>query len=189
MTGIRGWTAAAACLAALVFAGCAAIAPKADANAKTVSVNGTEALYVAPPIMADTVDTLLARIGWGEGRMSQELRKELIYQFNRRGVATVEDSAAAKASLAIVLSEYVQGGGTASHYAVDALLKTGNGERRIALRKVPKGAAAPEREDPTLDNIRLIASSMVEESRKDPDAKKANPKKTPDYNPGLMMIF
>jgi hypothetical protein len=183
----HGHSFEAACLAALVFAGCAAFSPQAVSKTKAVAVTGKDTLFVAPPSIADSAaDSLLARIGWGEGRLSRELRKEMVYQFKQRGVPMTEDSARAGVILSVVLSEYAQGGGAASHFSVNGLLRTRDGERRIAFRKEPGKAPAAERDDPAMDNVRVIATSMVEGSRKDPKAKKA---KIPEYNPGLILSF
>lgn len=181
---------AVAVLAAVVCWGCASTDSR-SVEARAVAVEGKEALYIAPPQVADSVDSALSRIGWGGGRMSRELRKELAYQFNRKGVATVEEGAPAPDTLTVELSDYAQGNGTASRFAVDATLRTPAGKRRIAFRQEPKGAGAPERDDPALDNIRKIAATLLKESRKDTAAEKGKAKRQqkPEYNPGLLMIF
>jgi hypothetical protein len=194
MIGFRRGTAAlagvavfASILAAFFFTGCAT-APKSPAPAP-VEVKGTEPLFVADPVLADSADSLLTGLGWGGGRLGRELKKEMVYQFNRRGVAVAEDSAKAKATLAVSLEEYSRKG-EETRYSVSALLKTEAGERTIRLRKAPKGAEGPERDDPTVDNIRIIAAYLVEESGKDPRVKKKTPKKSdPEYYPAILIPF
>lgn len=145
-----------------------------------------DALYIPLPVVAPAADSLLARGGWGGTRLPEELRKELLYQYKRKGVPTVEDSARSASSLRIFLSDYWLGDGESSRYTVSAVLRTPGGERRFETRKKPGRTDAPEREDPTLDNIRKMAKELVELSRKDPEARK-DPLEDGDM--GLMMIF
>ena len=94
-------------------------------------------------------------------------------------------------SLAVSVAEY-SGSGSSVRFTVHALLKTPSGERPILVQKALKGAEALEREDPTVDNIRSIAASLVEASGRDPRAT-AKPRawkpSAPEYNPGLLLIF
>jgi len=190
------------------WSGCAAIRPVPAVKA-AVFASSKEALYVALPVVPGSVDSLLARMGWSGGRFAQELRKEIIFQLNRKGLAilqepaTLSDSAALRStaagsagtasalsdtasSLTVNLKEYVEGSGAPSHFQGDALLKTSAGERRFDFSKSPKRAEAPERSDPTVDNIRLIAESVVSEACKVPVTKKRS---EPEITPPLMMIF
>jgi hypothetical protein len=193
-SGVTGPCLAAARIAILliVFAsvpltGCGASHPPMKAAPPNgIITTRKEPLYVPLPKVAVPAESLLARAGWGDGRLPQELRKELLYQFKRKGVPTVEDSAQAASTLDVFLSEYGPGDGEATRYAVSATLKTPGGERRLEYRNKPGRADAPEREDPTLDNIRKMAKELVERSRKDPDARK-DPYEEGDM--GLMMIF
>ena len=90
--------------------GCAGIATSTQPTS-VLSVSAREPLFVALPVVPDSVDTLLSQIGWVTGRFAQELRKELIFQFHKKGMGTIEDSAA-KSTLALTgapLSESWQG--------------------------------------------------------------------------------
>jgi hypothetical protein len=176
-----------ACLAMLPLTGCGANHPSPKKGPPNgIITTRKEALYVPLPKVSNPAESLLVRAGWGEGRLPQELRKEILYQFRRKGVPTVEDSARAASTLDVFLSEYEPGDGEASRYAVSATLKTPGGERRLEYRNKPGRADAPEREDPTLDDIRKMAKELVERSRRDPDARK-DPYEEGDM--GLMMIF
>ncbi len=187
MIGFRIGTALAG-VSALFYAGCAGI-PASQPQPASVAVTGKEVLFVADPVIADSVDTLLSGLGWGGGRFSRELKKEMIYQFNRKGVAVAEDSSKAKAGLAVSCAQYSRDG-SSTHFRFGAILTTPAGERYITVEKVPQRAEAPERDDPTVDNIRMIATSLVEQSGKDPsEAKKKAKAKGADYNPGLLLVF
>jgi hypothetical protein len=152
-----------------------------------VAIGSKDVLFVAVPFVSDSVDTLLGRIGWGEGRFSRELHKEILFQLNRTGVATVEDSAQAKSALMISVTGYVQGSGSSSLFEGNARLRTEAGERVIEFKKSPARGEAPERQDPTVDNLRMIASTLVSEARKDPKAKSKEPKQ--EYVPQMMILF
>ena len=172
-------------------AGCAGAPAKSKAEPAAVAVTGKEILFLANPVLADSVDTLLSGLGWGGGRFAGELKKEIAYQFNRRGVAISEDTAKAKASLILTLSQYERNG-SSTRFSLEALLNTPAGQRKIAIQKAPKGAEAPERDDPTVDNIRTMATALVEEAGKDPNAvtaRKRKQKTGPEYNPGLLLVF
>jgi hypothetical protein len=178
---------ALACCAALALSGCGSSHPSLKAGPPNgIITTRKEALYIPLPKVANPAESLLARAGWGEGRLPEELRKELLYQFKRKGVPVVEDSTQSASRMNVFLSEYDPGEGGASRYVVSALLKTPGGERRLEYRNKPRWVDAPEREDPTLDNIRKMAKELVELSRKDPDARK-DPLEGGDM--GLMMIF
>jgi hypothetical protein len=178
---------ALALLSAAVLFGCAHFSNR-DRGPKTppIAVGSKNSLYVAAPAVPDSVDSLLASVGWGGGRFSAELRKEIIFQFNRKGVAAVEDSLKADASLTSSVTGYVQDGAS-SHFEGGALLKTPAGERRIGFQKPRSRGQAPERDDPTVDNLRMIAAALVKESTKDPAAKKA--KEKVEYVPQMMILF
>jgi hypothetical protein len=175
----------AAVLAGL--AGCGHTARSGGGKTPRIEVGPKDVLFVAPPFVSDSVDTLLGRIGWGEGRFSRELQKEILFQLNRNGVPTVEDSAQAKSALRVFVNGYVQGDGSSSRFEGSARLKTQAGERVIEFKKTPARGEAPERMDPTVDNLRMIASTIVDDARKDPKAKKAAAK--PEYVPNMIILF
>ena len=128
-------------------------------------VEAKDNLYVAPPAVAPAIDSLLAPLGWDSGKFGLELRKELRFQLNRKGVATPDDSAGAKASLAISVIDY-----TAGTCYGRARLTTSDGTREIRFDKKRKGAE--DQRDPTVDDIRMIASALAEEARVDPRHRK-----------------
>jgi hypothetical protein len=158
-------------------------------NKPPVFADAKNALYVSAPAVPDSVDSLLSRLGWGAGRFSSELRKEVVFQLNRKGVPTVEDSAAAKSFLAIGIGEYAEGGGSPSRYVGSARLRTPSGERLLTFAKAAVRAEAPERPDPTVDNIRLIAEAVVSDAAKSPQKPAARKSKKTEYNPQLIMLF
>jgi hypothetical protein len=164
--------------------GCAGIATSTQPTC-VLSVSAREPLFVALPVVPDSVDTLLSQIGWVPGRFAQELRKELIFQFHKKGMGTIEDSAA-KSTLALTLSEYVEGGGLPSRFVGTVLLKTSQGSRLFKIGKAEQRAASIERPDPTVDNIRLIAEMVVKEACRAPRNKKAP---NSDFNPPMLMLF
>lgn len=164
--------------------GCAGTAPSSQTTS-TLSVSPREPLFVALPAVPDSVDSLLSRLGWVPGRFAQELRKELVFQFQKKGIATVEDSAA-KSTLALILKEYVEGGGLSSRFAGTAHLKTSQGTRLFTIGKSDQRAQSIERADPTVDNIRLIAESVVKETYRKSGIKKG-PKS--EFNPPMLMLF
>jgi|GEM_PF-2933990 len=178
---------AIALLSAIVLFGCAGFSGQGrGAKTPAIKVGSKNALYVSAPSIPDSVDSLLARIGWGGGRFPAELRKEIIFQFNRKGVAVVEDSLKSDAGLRPVITGYVQET-SSSHFEGSALLKTPAGERRIDFKKSKPRGQAPERDDPTVDNLRMIAASLVDEARKDPSKKKA--KEEIEYVPQMFILF
>ncbi len=164
--------------------GCAGIASSPQSPA-VLSVSAREPLFVVLPAVPDSVDTLLSRIGWVPGRFAQELRKEIVFQFHKKGMGTVEDSAA-KSVLALALSEYVEGGGLPSRFVGTVFLKTSQGSRSFKVGKAEQRAASIERPDPTVDNIRLIAELVVKEACQAPRNKKAP---NSDFNPPMLMLF
>ena len=174
-------------LLAAGFSGCGHTLRNASPENPPVTIGPKDVLFVPVPLVADSVDTLLGRIGWGEGRFSRELQKEILFQLNRKGVATVEDSAQAKSALLISVTGYDQGSGSSSRFEGSARLKTEAGERVIDFKKSPARGEAPERQDPTVDNLRIIAATLVKEAGQDPRAKKRDPK--PEYVPQMMIIF
>src|SRR5438128_1687314 len=96
--------------AALAFAsltGCAGAAPAPEAP--SVALSPKDVLYLPLPAVADSVDSALGRLGWGGGRFAEELRKEVAYQFNRKGVAVTADSAGANSYLTLRVETYAQG--------------------------------------------------------------------------------
>jgi hypothetical protein len=171
-----------ACLVA-----CGLIGRSGSRKNPPILVGPKDVLFVAVPTISDSVDTLLSRIGWGEGRFPRELHKEILFQLNRKGVATVEDSAQAKSALLVSVTGYVQGAGSSSRFDGSARLRPEAGERVIGFKKKPDRGEAPERQDPTVDNLRMIASTLVEEARKDPDARKAVPES--EHVPKVMLLF
>ncbi len=164
--------------------GCAGIASSPQSPA-VLSVSAREPLFVVLPAVPDSVDTLLSRIGWVPGRFAQELRKEIVFQFHKKGMGTVEDSAA-KSVLALALSEYVEGGGLPSRFVGTVLLKTSQGSRSFKVGKAEQRAASIERPDPTVDNIRLIAELVVKEACRAPRNKKVP---NSEFNPPMLMLF
>jgi hypothetical protein len=168
-------------------AGCGHTARTGSRANPPIAVGPKDLLFVAVPSVSDSVDTLLGRIGWGEGRFSRELQKEILFQLNREGVPTVEDTAKANSVLTVSVTGYVQGTGSSSRFEGSGRLRTGAGERVIDFKKSPARGEAPERQDPTVDNLRLIASTLVKEAQKDPNAGKTEAK--PKYVPQMMIIF
>lgn len=177
---------ASALLVAAWLSGCGHTARKGIPENPPVAIGSKDVLFVGVSAVSDTVDSLLGRIGWGEGRFSRELHKEIVFQFNRKGVATIEDSAQAKSALVVSVTGYVQGSGSSQFEGV-ARLRTVAGERVIDFKKAPARGEAPERQDPTVDNLRMIASALVKEARENPDAKKKDSKA--EYVPQMMWIF
>lgn len=162
---------AAALLLALCLAGCAGSGGRAGSpDPEAVAVGAKDPLYVGLPEISDTVLADLAARGWGDGRFQSELRQEILFQFNRKGVPTVEDSAAAAATLAVRIDAYGSGEG-ASGFRGGARLRKAETRREYAFRKTKSKAAAPSRQDPTVDNIRAIAESVVSGAWKSPRRK------------------
>jgi hypothetical protein len=143
-------------LCALAAAGCAG---KGGPGARPF-VEAKDSLYVALPAVPPSVDSLLAPLGWAPGRFAAELRKEVRYQLNRKGLSTPEDSAGQAGRLEIRLDRY-----HAADYAGAARLTTAKGERDIPIRSRKK---REERDDPTVDNIRSIAGDLAEAVGADP---------------------
>jgi hypothetical protein len=185
---LRAWSAALALTAVVIAAGtvlggCAG--SQGPKSGPIVEAKGP--VFVAMPALPDSLDSALAPLGWGGGRFARELRKEIRYQFNRKGQATPEDSAQAKALLTVNVTAYAAAGGNA--FAAAALLTTPSGARRMGFRKGPGRAEAPERDDPTVDDIRLIASSLVEDARRDPARSKRRDAEKSEYNPQMLILF
>lgn len=178
---------ASAFLLAACLAGCGHTARNGNRANVPIEVGREDILFVAVPTVPDSVDTLLGHIGWGEGRFSRELHKEILFQLNRKGVATVEDSGQAKSALIVSVTGYLHGSGSSSRFEGNARLRTEAGERVIGFKKTPGRGEAPERQDPTVDNLRQIASTLVKEAREDPDAKKVDSKA--EYVPQMMILF
>jgi hypothetical protein len=187
--GLRMACLLAACIPVFFWTGCASSSGTKSQAAKGVILDSRQALYVPDPVVADSADSALARMGWGGGRFARELKKEILFQFNRKGVPTVEDSVQAKARLEVSLARYSQESAGASGFDGSARLATPEGERSIGFKKEAGGAEAPERDDPTVDNIRKIASTLVDGARRDPKAEKEKSKNGPEYTPTMMIIF
>jgi hypothetical protein len=159
-----------ALLCAVLATGCASM------KSRTAPVvEARKSLYVAPLVVPASVDSLLGPLGWTPGRFATELAKEIRFQLNRKGVATPQDSGAPN-RLEIQVDHY-----DPSDYAIKGHLTTPAGARDVEFAK--KSGAA-EREDPTIDNIRLIAENLAEKVRNDPNHKQAN---KPDYH--VMMLI
>lgn len=174
-------------LVAACLAGCGHTAQNSKRENPSISVGPKDVLFVAQPIVTDSVDSLLGRLGWGDGRFSRELHKEILFQLNRKGVATVEDSSQGKSSMTVSVTGYDQGSGSASRFDGSARLRTEAGERVIDFSKSPARGEAPERQDPTVDNLRMIASTLVNAAYAEPVGKK-KPKEF-EYVPSTLMIF
>jgi len=146
-------------------------------------VEASGSVFVALPAIPASLDSALAAKGWGDSRFAGELRKEIRFQFNRAGVQSPEDSAVAKGSLSLEVSDYAPAGACAGA----AVLRTGAGERKIAFRHEAPKEAGPARDDPTVDDIRAMAEKLVAAARKDPAKAKRNGEA--EYNPTLLMLF
>jgi hypothetical protein len=68
-----------------------------------VTVGIKDRIYMSQPSLSDPDMANLSALGWGDGRFQAELRKELAYQFQRKGIPTVEDSVTAVAWLSVSL--------------------------------------------------------------------------------------
>ena len=172
-------------IVAAFWLGCAG-SGRSSVDQPHIAADSKTKLFVSLLALPDTVDSALTHLGWGAGRFAQELRKEISYQLNRKGVATVEDSAVAQGFLTLSISEYAEGGGSPSRFSCEAQLRTAAGERRFTCAKSSKRAESLERSDPTVDNIRLIAQSVVTEACKTTEKKR---KGNEDFNPPILMIF
>jgi hypothetical protein len=159
-----------AMLCAILATGCASIKYR---NTPVVEAHGS--VYLAPLVVPAAVDSLLAPLGWTQGRFATELAKEIRFQLNRKGVATPQDSTGVKSRLEIQVDHY-----DPSDYAIKGHLTTPAGARDIEFKK-QSGAA--EREDPTIDNIRLMAENLSEKARTDPSHRRTN-----TQAPVLMLI-
>lgn len=142
-------------------AGCAA-----NKHRAAPVVEERDTVYLAPLAVPAAVDSLLAPLGWTPGRFASELGKEIRFQLNRKGVATPQDSTRSRSRLEVRVEHYDPG-----DYAIKGRLTTPAGTRDIGFAK-QSGAA--EREDPTIDNIRLIAGNLAEQVRTDPKQKKGD---------------
>ena len=141
-------------------------------------VEAKDTLFVALPVVPPVVDSLLAPLGWDSGKFAGELRKELRFQLNRKGVATPDDSAGTGARLEIAVDHYAAAG-----FSGLARLTTAAGDRDIRFSKQSKGS--PEHQDPTIDDIRLMAGTLAEAARMDPRHRK----RLPEPFTGLILIF
>jgi hypothetical protein len=180
----------AAALACVFLAGCAGNSNSARGKeAVPVTVTPKDVLFLPIPETADSVDAALTPLGWGGGRFAAELRKEIAYQFNRKGVAVVEDGSQAAASLTVRVEAFLQGRKTVARFEGFAILKTPQGERRIAFGKAKTGGAeAPDRDDPTVDRIRSIAETVVASARENPEIKKKQ-NSNYEYQPQMWILF
>lgn len=167
------WLLAAALAACFGFAGCA---PGYGLRARPY-VEAKDTLFVGMPTVP-AVDSSLSALGWDSARFADELRKELRFQLNRKGIVTPDDSAGAGSRLEVALDRYAM-----MEFSGQARLTTPAGSRDIPFAKKRKGA--PENRDPTIDDIRKIAASLAEETRADP----RRPGKREAPFPGLQMIF
>jgi hypothetical protein len=179
--------ALAAILSAFFLAGCAGSAnPGISPDPNAVAVSPKEPLFVRLPEIPDSILAGLAALGWGDGKFQGELRQEILFQFNRKGVPTVEDSSAAVAFLAVRIDSYGPGsGGGAAGYRGVARLRKAESERVFSFSKGKSRAEPPARRDPTVDNIRAIAESVVSGAWKPPSPDK--PKAEPPVQ--LWMVF
>ncbi len=159
-----------ALLGALLASGCASIKYRT-----TPIVEARGSVYLPPLVVPAAVDSLLAPLGWTQGRFATELAKEIRFQLNHKGVATPQDSTGVTSRLEIQVDHY-----DPADYAIKGHLTTPAGARDIVFEK--KSGAA-EREDPTIDNIRLMAENMVEKARTDPSHRRTN-----TQAPVLMLI-
>ena len=142
-------------------------------------VEAKDSVYVAVPTVPPAVDSLLAPLGWDSGKFALELRKEISFRLNRKGVATSEDSAGAKTRLEIAVDSY-----SAGDCAGRARLETPKGTREIPFRE--KRKAAREQRDPTIDDIRSLATRLAESARTDPRHRKGDAEVTPGV---MIMLF
>jgi hypothetical protein len=155
-------------LLSLLAAGCGAASHKPSPSASQVAVGSREELFVGLPVVSDSALSVLEALGWGDGRFQGELRKEIIFQFERKKVPIAKDSAGAEAWLDVRLVAYDSGAD--SRYLGDALLRTVKGERRIGFGKSGTSDGSAQRSDPTVDHILHIAETLAAEARKRPAA-------------------
>jgi len=142
---------------------------------KTAVVEAHGSVYLPPLVVPASVDSLLAPLGWTQGRFATELAKEIRFQLNHKGVATPQDSSGVTSRLEIQVDHY-----DPTDYAIKGHLTTPAGARDI---KFEKKSGAAEREDPTIDNIRLMAEKLAEQARTDPSHRRTN-----TQAPVLMLI-
>lgn len=166
-------TASLAAACAILAVGCAGVKPGSR------YVEARDSVFVALPAIPAGLDSELAPLGWDGSRFAAELRKELRYQLGREGVKPPADSAAAGDRLEVTLEQYADAG-----FSGRALLTTRGGQREI--RFVKRKKAGVDREDPTTDNIRLIAATLAEEARSDP---KREREEKDSYVPSNMILF
>jgi hypothetical protein len=138
-------------------------------------VEAKDTLYVTPPVVPGSVDSLLAPLGWPPGRFASELQKEIRFQLNRKGLATPQDSSGVLSRLELRVDHYAP-----ADYRVVGRLTTPAGSRDIEFEKRSRAA---EREDPTIDNIRLMAENLTQKVRADPNHRDAG-----NAAPVLMLI-
>jgi hypothetical protein len=160
--------------------------PPSPGAAPGISVGAKDLVYVSAPVVADSAAARLAGLGWGD-RFAAEWRREVAYQFNRKGVAVTEDSAKATAFVSLRIDEYqASDEGKHSRYAGAAELRRGEGRRKVEIRSGGEGARIPEREDPTVDVIRAMSEAAVSGALKDPSRK---PPDKFEYQPQVWFIF
>jgi hypothetical protein len=148
---------------AIFFLNCGGVPIKRGSAASTVAVGAKDRIFVSEPDLADTVEASLSALGWEGGRFKAELRKEIVYQYQRKGAIAVEDSIAAAAWLSVRLDTYGTGPDGFGYLGGGCLRKSLD-ERDFTFGK--SKARVPERQDPTVDNIRVIAESVVNQTWK-----------------------
>jgi len=172
----------AASLTALAFFACAGTSSKTP----LVQVSADDMIYLAPLELPDSLNGGLEPWGWDTARFERELRQEIVYQFRQRGVGIIEDSARAKAGLALVWRAWTRDGGLRLS-GEGSLVKEGKTRRFDLAMDKGKRASDLERSDPTIDRIREIAKDAVAQSMRDP---KGKPKKKPESAiPTVLWIF
>lgn len=149
---------------ALLLAACGAPLRKTSDSASHVVVGNRNVLYVGQPKISDTALSALEALDWSADRFHDELRKEIIFQFERKNVSITDDSASAQAWLDVRLLSYEVG--KEYPYQGDARLRTANGERQIELSRKWKASGKAVRSDPTVDYIRQIAEILAVEANK-----------------------
>lgn len=153
-------------LLSLLIAGCGMTLRRPADSAARVSVERRDTLFIGMPAVPDSAQASLADLGWGGGRFQEELRKEIAFQFGRKRVALIDDSASAKAWLSVDIAAIELGKEPA--YQGAAHLRTGKGEREIEFHNGRSRWRGAERSDPTVDYIRQIAETLVTEACRNP---------------------
>ncbi len=141
--------------------GCAAVQARPEKLTKDdPSMNSHSLLFVEKPSLPDSADSLLASQGWGQGRLAAELRKEIVFQCEKKKIPITEDSAKANCWLGVRLDDYVQGNGNPSRYSGWARLSNQKKTRQIPFGKK---SGDDERSDPAVDNIRVMVQTIIKE--------------------------